>query len=603
MVMLTSLNRKTVCLLVLILIAASLLAGTAQAAKNYNSSKSNSTSVNIIVPDVIPNADITQDGFEILQLSISGEITIDNEIGTHWTITTHFETTGGDLVLIKNNAGLMVFHNGDYLYTITTPDPTTLDNCKFSGFEPLLGQVSGCKIGPDANGATVIFQGYGEMLLEAQGGEDDIRGVASVLVEGDGTVQETLFVFEEECEEGCSGSSVAVHERANYGAGGEDTLTTLIVDGEVVSVWAPDIVAADPKGMVNITTGPGSICIIRDTTLDDSDEEDECPDDISVIKMEAIGVSDGSTDSQSYQEFSIKPIRLEVGHVVQQRDELVGSLRTSNGTWMLSTHDYASAEDYFFWDTGSAWIIIDDGKIEAYIPMDEDSLKTMLTNPPEGSVSAGEPSTGRAGDGNGTTDNGTENEQSGNGSGLWDEEARQGIVIMEGGSECITGVTIVNPFSAEEHSFHFRGVYEDPISGTGYTIMQDDDATLITINGELVGLITREGATPIERQTSDREIGELLGGISPDATIDEALPAPTTDNGDTERDEPSGFSKAADAIVPDDPGTAAVVGGGLAATAGVAGTIFGRRGGGGGSILRRFSTKHDTSKSSINNIR
>jgi hypothetical protein len=324
--------------------------------------------------------------------------------------------------------------------------------------------------------------------------------------------------------------------------------------------------------------------------------------------MEAIGVSDGSTDSQSYQEFSIKPIRLEVGHVVQQRDELVGSLRTSNGTWMLSTHDYASAEDYFFWDTGSAWIIIDDGKIEAYIPMDEDSLKTMLTNPPEGSVSAGEPSTGRAGDGNGTTDNGTENEQSGNGSGFWDEEARQGIVILDatcllGGSNCITGVVVTVGDADDALVIFLTGVFEDPISGTGYTIMQDDDATLITINGELVGLITREGATPIERQTSDREIGELLGGISPDATIDEALPAPTTDNGDTERDEPSGFSKAADAIVPDDPGTAAVVGGGLAATAGVAGTIFGRRGGGGGSILRRFSTKHDTSKSSINNIR
>jgi len=586
--MLTSLNRKTVCLIVSILIAASLLAGTAQAAKNFNSSKSNSTSVNIIGSDDIPDTGLSLGqeaqlvAMSILE-GISGEITIDNEIGTHWTITTHFETTGGDLVLIKNNAGLMVFHNGDYLYTITTPDPTTLDNCKFSGFEPLLGQVSGCKIGPDANGATVIFQGYGEppKNVSGQSGDDDIRGAASVLVGGDGTVQETLFVFEEECEEGCSGSSVAVHEIANYGAGGGDTLTTLIVDGEVVSVWAPDIVAADPKGMVNIenTTGPGSICIIRDTTLDDSDEEDECPDDISVIKMEAIGVSDGSTDSQSYQEVSIKPIRLELvsgyetgGSDDDTRNELVGSLRTSNGTWMLSTHDYASDEDYFFWDTGSAWIIIDDGKIEAYIPMDEDSLKTMLTNPPEWSV-AGEPSTGRAGDGNGTTDNGTENEQSGNGSGLWDEEARQGIVILDGGSNCITGVVVTVGDADDKIVIFLTGVFEDPISGTGYTIMQDDDATLITINGELVGLITREGATPIERQISDRE-------VPPDATIDEALPAPTTDNGDTERDEPSGFSKAADAFVPDDPGTAAVVGGGLAATAGVAGTIFGRRGGG-----------------------
>ena len=187
--------------------------------------------------------------------------------------------------------------------------------------------------------------------------------------------------------------------------------------------------------------------------------------------------------------------------------------------------------------------------------------------------------------GNGTggaTENGTTEAQSVSSDGNWNPDTQQGIVILSGGGDCIRGATTLSNVSTEpdQNDMVFQGIYEDPISGTGYTIIQDEDSTRITINGELVGLITNEGDDPVDRQY----YGEVCDGMDNDCSADLSVAdvTETTDDDSSRGDtnEESSLSKAADTIVPDDPATAVAVGTGVAGLAGAAGTMFGRRGAG-----------------------
>ena len=583
----TNVNRRAVCLLAMILIAAPLMMGTVGAAKNYNSSKSNSTSVNIIVPDDIPETSFVTGVRNQLEVDlradfveISGEISIDNENGTHWTITNHFETSGGDLVLIKNSAGLMVFHDGVYEYTITIPDPSTLEDCRYDGFEPI----------SDSKGCLALeYRVDRPNIVILTGGGDCVKGATTVKYSEDGKVEDIIHTFDEVVDEGGSGSSITVRENSG--------ITTLIADGEVVSMWGEGL-----ESMKSGTT-PGNNNTIRYSPIQ---------------RIAQPGIYEGN-QGQYYEESSYKPIRVPVltpeagkstttdsGCVMIEDHcaipKLDGSLITDgSGGWILATHDGASTKDLLFIDYDEALIIIDDGRVEAVIPKDSDGLSHMLSDDLEQTGGA----TGNGTDGerdNGTTvflqDNSTRS--------YWDTDTQQGIVILTGSGDCVKGATTISNVSTigggdgadhieggagddiitdlsgaddDRNDMIFQGIYEDPISGTGYTIIQDGDSTRITINGQLVGLITHEGDDPIDRLY----YGEVCDGMDNDCSADLSVADVTETTDDESRgedtNEESSLSKAADTIVPDDPATAVAVGTGVAGLAGVAGTMFGRRGG------------------------
>jgi hypothetical protein len=547
----TNVNRRAVCLLAMILIAAPLMMGTVGAAKNYNSSKSNSTSVNIIVPDDIPETSFVTGVRNQLEVDlradfveISGEISIDNENGTHWTITNHFETSGGDLVLIKNSAGLMVFHDGVYEYTITIPDPSTLEDCRYDGFEPI----------SDSKGCLALeYRVDRPNIVILTGGGDCVRGATTVKYSEDGTVKDVIHTFDEVVDEGGSGSSITVRENSG--------MTTLIADGEVVSMWGEGL-----ESMKSGTT-PGNNTQISQ-------------------RIAQPGIYEGN-QGQYYEESSYKPIRVPVltpeagkstttdsGCVMIEDHcaipKLDGSLITDgSGGWILATHDGASTKDLLFIDYDEALIIIDDGRVEAVIPKDSDALSHMLSDDLEQTGGATGNGTDEERD-NGTTvflqDNSTRS--------YWDTDTQQGIVILTGNGDCVRGATSISNVS---NGIKFQGIYEDPISGTGYTIIQDGDSTRITINGQLVGLITHEGDDPIDRLYYE----EVCDGMDNDCSADLSVADVTETTDDESRgedtNEESSLSKAADTIVPDDPATAVAVGTGVAGLAGAAGTMFGRR--------------------------
>ena len=571
----TNVNRRAVCLLAMILIAAPLMMGTVGAAKNYNSSKSNSTSVNIIVPDDIPETSFVTGVRNQLEVDlradfveISGEISIDNENGTHWTITTHFETSAGDLVLIKNSAGLMVFHDGVYEYTITIPDPSTLEDCRYDGFEPI----------SDSRGCLALQSRVNRTKIVILTGDGDcIIGATTVKYSEDGTVKDVIHTFDEVVDEGGSGSSITVRENSG--------ITTLIADGEVVSMWGEGLeseksvttVFGNNTQMSQRIAQPGiyegnqgqyyeessykPILLANALGANGTDGRD-CWDLNGDGSRSSTVQSEGSGDTQVSGELAICP--------------LDGSVLTNgDGGWILATHDGASTKDLLFIDYDEALIIIDDGRVEAVIPKDSDGLSHMLSDDLEQTGGATGNGTDEERD-NGTTvflqDNSTRS--------YWDTDTQQGIVILTGDGDCIRGGTTLSNVS---NGIKFQGIYEDPISGTGYTIIQDEDSTRITINGQLVGLITHEGDDPIDRLYYEEVCDGMDNDCSADLSVADVTETTDDDSSRGDTNEESSLSKAADTIVPDDPATAVAVGTGVAGLAGAAGTMFGRRRSTGGS--------------------
>ena len=570
----TNVNRRVVCLLAMILIAAPFMMGTVGATKNYNSSKSNTSSVNIIVPDDIPETSFETGAHQFHMdlradwMDISGEISIDNDNGSHWTITNHFEASGGDLVLIKNSAGLMVFHDGEFEYIISIPDPSTVEDCRYDGLEPI----------SDSRGCAVYWPAFGsdQKIVILTGGGDCMRGATTVKYSEDGKVEDVIHTFDEVVDEGGSGSSITVRENSG--------ITTLIADGEVVSTWGEGLESEKSITTVgaNNTWIDGRQMRIAQPGIYEGEQgqyyEESSYKPISQVNIAPVLTSEGSTTN--YLGCTMNAIE---GSHDQSICPMDGSILTNgDGGWIMSTHDGASTKDLLFIDYDEALIIIDNGVIEVVIPKDSDKLRSMFSNDLEQTGGATGNGTG------GATENGTTEAQSVSSDGNWNPDTQQGIVILTGTGDCIRGATTLSNVSTEpdQNDMKFQGIYEDPISGTGYTIIQDEDSTRITINGELVGLITNEGDDPVDRLYYGEVCDGMDNNCGDDLSVEDFTESTDDDLLTDDKTEETGLSKAADAIVPDDPTTAVAVGTGAAGLAGAAGTMFGRRRGGGQMLDR-----------------
>ena len=584
--------KKTVCLFAMLLLIAPLAIGTASAEKDYNSTKSNTSpaiQIELLDDDDRGTSDWTMSRWHLQEFDldvgdldwdyndmtmaqrIQGEISIDNDDGTEWTITSHFEESGADVTLIRTASGLIGIHNGHLQYD------TTMYGGEFTG--GLVGKgVQACAWNshgtpePTTDGCEiVVYDDEGNIVLRT--GIVVMGGNGSDCMQGQSifTKDETIHIIEEDD----SGSAIVIIEKTNK--------TTVIVDGEVVAIWGHGLAPS---------YSPSTNCFL-----------DGLCGGPKGIRIAAPGIDDGD-QGQYYEESSYKPIRVPVltpeaynhtGPCIGENcclgigtciPKLDGSLITDgSGGWILATHDEVSDSDNVIIDTEDAWLIVDDSKLEMFMPKDMDVLEYMNDQP-----------TGGKGPTNQTDNNNSEEQSQGETEDCvgvcWETQQnredqsdnseasfRTGIVVMGGGTHnCMFGIMIFDngrELNTVMNSIrNIRASIEDPISGTGYTIMQDESSTRIIINGEMVGMITHEDGDPVER-TLSREVCDVMDN---DCTATKVSTNP--DSGQDEEKE-SALSSAADAIVPDDPATAVVVGTGVAGLAGAAGTMFGRRGGGG----------------------
>ncbi|MDE0912767.1 MAG: hypothetical protein OR993_02425, partial [Candidatus Poseidoniales archaeon] len=124
----------------MLLLIAPLAIGTASAEKDYNSAKSNTSTaiqIELLDDDDRGTSDWTMSRWHLQEFDldvgdldwdyndmtmaqrIQGEISIDNDDGTEWTITSHFEESGADVTLIRTASGLIGIHNGQLQYDTT----------------------------------------------------------------------------------------------------------------------------------------------------------------------------------------------------------------------------------------------------------------------------------------------------------------------------------------------------------------------------------------------------------------------------------------------------------------------------------------------------
>ena len=620
--------KKTVCLLAMLLLIAPLAIGMVSAEKDYNSAKSNtSTAIQIELLGDTADYDFND---VMLRYNIRGEISIDNDDGTEWTITNHFEESGADVTLIRTASGLIGIHNGHLQYD------TTMYGGMFTG--GLVGEgVSACAW--NSHGAPEpTTEGCQIVVYDDEGGEALQTGI--IIMGGGGsncmqgqsifTKDETIHIIEEDD----SGSAIVIIEKTNK--------TTVIVDGEVVAIWGHGLVPS---------YSPSTNCFL----------EGACGGPKG-IRIAAPGIGEGD-QGQFYEESSYKPIRVPVltpeasnstGNPFEWCEDLYGDgfcipkldgslITDGSGGWILATHDEVSDSDNVIIDTEDAWLIVDDSKLEMFMPKDMDVLEYMddqadnsrpapesegaVGNEFEGSnETQNNSAVGGKGPSNQTDDNNTE-EQSQSGENVcvgvcWDPQQsredqsdtseasfRTGIVILTGGGDCMRGTMIFDNKTDDDSSSsapllheysmssirNIRASIEDPVSGTGYTIMQDETSTRIIINGEMVGMITHEDGDPVERTVSHELCDDMDNNC--DASKAPTDPVePLLDDYVEDGVDESALSSVADAIVPDDPATAVAVGTGVAGLAGAAGTMFGRRGAGGALRGKDYnSAKSNTS--------
>ena len=635
--------KKAVCVLAMFLLVAPLVIGTVSAGKDYNSAKSNTSpaiQIELLDDDDRGTSDWTISRWHLQEYDLStdfdaqdfatrypnirGEISIDNDDGTEWTITNHFEESGADVTLIRTASGLIGIHNGHLQYDTTVTGHLHVGGLVGEGVPACAWNSHGAPE-PTTEGCEIV-------VYDDEGGEALQTGI--VIMTGGGTnclqgqsiftKDETIHIIEEDD----SGSAIVIIEKTNK--------TTVIVDGEVVAIWGHGLAPS---------YSPSTNCFL----------EGACGGPKG-IRIAAPGIDEGD-QGQYYEESSYKPIRVPVltpeagtttdsGCLMVEDNlcaipKLDGSLITDgSGGWILATHDEVSDSDNVIIDTEDAWLIVDDSKLEMFMPKDMDVLEYMgnqadNSRPVTESGGAvgndfednnenftGNETAGKAPT-NQTDDNNTE-EESHSGENVcvgvcWDPQQsredqsdtseasfRTGIVILGGGgSNCLHGTMIFDNKTDDDLSSsapllhdtamnsirNIRASIEDPISGTGYTILQDETSTRIIINGEMVGMITHEDGDGVERTVSH----ELCDGM--DNNCDASKVSTDPDSGlDEEVKEESALSSAADAIVPDDPATAVVVGTGVAGLAGAAGTMFGRRGAGGALRGKDYmSAKSNTS--------
>lgn len=651
----------------MLLLIAPLAIGMASADKDYNSAKSNTSTaiqIELFDDDDRGTSDWTMSRWHLQEFDldvgdldfdyndhsgaerIRGEISIDNDDGTEWTITNHFEESGADVTLIRTASGLIGIHNGHLQYDTTVTGDHFVGGAVGEGVPACAWNSHGTPESTTEGCEIVVYDDEGGEALRT--GIVVLNGGGSNCLQGQSifTKDETIHIIEEDD----SGSAIVIIEKTNK--------TTVIVDGEVVAIWGHGLIPNYDGGDWGIleynTEPPVELTSIKD---EDNDADGLATDEEQVFRIATPGIDHGS-QGQFYEESSYKPIRVPVltpeasnstggptcgdwyGDGFFCIPKLDGSLITDgSGGWILATHDEVSDSDNVIIDTEDAWLIVDDSKLEMFMPKDMDVLEYMddqadnsrpalesegaVGNEFEGSnETQNNSAVGGKGPSN-QTDNNNSEEQSHSGDKdcegvCWGPQQsredqsdttgasfRTGIVILTGGgSNCMQGTMIFDNKTDDTQSNvsnmhqgamnairNIRASIEDPISGTGYTIMQDETSTRIIINGEMVGMITHEDGDDVERTVSH----ELCDGM--DNNCDASKVSTDLDSGlGEEVEEESALSSAADAIVPDDPATAVAVGTGVAGLAGAAGTMFGRRGAGGALRGKDYmSAKSNTS--------
>ncbi|SVC77350.1 uncharacterized protein METZ01_LOCUS330204, partial [marine metagenome] len=249
------------------------------------------------------------------------------------------------------------------------------------------------------------------------------------------TKDETIHIIEEDD----SGSAIVIIEKANK--------TTVIVDGEVVAIWGHGL---------DVEYSPTHPAVYGETGTRTFD-----------MRIAAPGIDDGD-QGQFYEESSYKPIRVPVltpeaynhtGPCIGENcclgigtciPKLDGSLITDgSGGWILATHDEVSDSDNVIIDTEDAWLIVDDSKLEMFMPKDMDVLEYMNDQP-----------TGGKGPTNQTDNNNSEEQSQGetedcvgvcwgtqqnreDQSDTSEASFRTGIVVIGGGTHnCMFGIMI-----------------------------------------------------------------------------------------------------------------------------------------------------------------